>query len=87
MKTIERVLRVMTHVNIGATLGMAAWILWSGLQIVGLPSATPPPSHRPAAHAPADHSPATQAPSSHAPDRARPAPSDHCCLARAPVTT
>lgn len=35
MKTIERVMRVMTHVNIGATLGTAAWIVWSGLQVVG----------------------------------------------------
>ena len=34
MKTIERVLRVMTHVNIGATLGMAAWLLWSGHLVV-----------------------------------------------------
>lgn len=23
-------MRVMTHVNIGATLGMAAWVVWSG---------------------------------------------------------
>lgn len=30
LRTIERVMRVMTHVNIGATLGMAAWLLWSG---------------------------------------------------------
>lgn len=35
MDTIERVMRVMTHVNIGAGLGMAAWIAWSGLQVVG----------------------------------------------------
>jgi hypothetical protein len=34
LKTIERVMRVMTHVNIGATLGMAAWLAWSGLQHV-----------------------------------------------------
>ena len=32
MRTIERVMQVMTHVNIGATLGMVAWILWSGQQ-------------------------------------------------------
>lgn len=32
MRTIERVMQVMTHVNIGATLGMLAWILWSGQQ-------------------------------------------------------
>ena len=35
MKTIERVMRVMTHINIGATLGTGAWILVSGLQVVG----------------------------------------------------
>lgn len=33
MKTIERVMQVMTHVNIGAMLGMGAWILWSGMQV------------------------------------------------------
>lgn len=33
MGTIERVMWVMTHVNIGATLGMAAWVLWSGGQV------------------------------------------------------
>lgn len=30
LKTIERVMQVMAHVNVGATLGMAAWLLWSG---------------------------------------------------------
>lgn len=34
MKAIERVVRVMTHVNIGAALGMTAWLLWSGYQAV-----------------------------------------------------
>lgn len=34
MKTLERVMRVMTHINIGATLGTAVWLLWSGLQVV-----------------------------------------------------
>jgi len=34
MRTIERVMRVMTQVNVGATLGMAAWMLWSGVQVV-----------------------------------------------------
>lgn len=34
MRIIERVMRVMTHVNIGATIGTAAWILWSGAQVV-----------------------------------------------------
>ena len=27
MRTIERVLRVMTHLNIGALLALAAWLL------------------------------------------------------------
>lgn len=34
MRTIERVMRVMTHVNIGATLGMATCVAWSDLQVV-----------------------------------------------------
>jgi hypothetical protein len=34
LNSIERVMRVMTHVNIGATIGMAAWILWSGHLVV-----------------------------------------------------
>lgn len=34
MNFIERVMRVMTHVNIGAALGLAAWLLWSGWQVV-----------------------------------------------------
>jgi hypothetical protein len=29
LNLIERVMRVMTHVNIGAALGLAAWVLWS----------------------------------------------------------
>jgi hypothetical protein len=37
LNTLERVMRVMTHVNIGATLGTGVWILWSGLMIVGAP--------------------------------------------------
>jgi hypothetical protein len=31
---IERVMRAMTHINIGAALGLAAWVLWSGWQVV-----------------------------------------------------
>jgi hypothetical protein len=31
---IERVMRVMTHINIGAAMGLAAWVLWSGWQVV-----------------------------------------------------
>lgn len=34
MNFIERVMRIMTQVNIGAALGMVAWLLWSGWQIV-----------------------------------------------------
>ena len=34
MSFIERVMRVMTHINIGAALGLAAWVLWSGWQVV-----------------------------------------------------
>lgn len=34
MNFIERVIRVMTHLNIGAALGLAAWVLWSGWQVV-----------------------------------------------------
>lgn len=34
MKTIERVMRVMTHVNIGCAIGMVAWTAWSGVQVV-----------------------------------------------------
>jgi hypothetical protein len=30
----ERVMRVMTHINIGASLGIAAWVLWSGWLLV-----------------------------------------------------
>lgn len=34
MKPLERVMRLMTHLNIAATLATAAWVLWSGTQIV-----------------------------------------------------
>lgn len=34
MNFIERVVRVMTHINIGAALGLLAWMLWSGWQVV-----------------------------------------------------
>ena len=34
MSFIERVMRVMTHINIGAALGLAAWVMWSGWQVV-----------------------------------------------------
>lgn len=31
--TLERVFRTLTHINIGAAMGMVLWILWSGLQV------------------------------------------------------
>ena len=31
---VVRLLRLMTHFNIGAALATAAWVLWSGAQIV-----------------------------------------------------
>jgi hypothetical protein len=34
VKPLERVMRLMTHLNIAATLATAAWVLWSGSQIV-----------------------------------------------------
>jgi hypothetical protein len=34
MDPLERVMRIMTHVNIGAALGMVAWLAWSGAQVV-----------------------------------------------------
>lgn len=34
MQTIDRVMRIMTQVNIGAALGMTAWLSWSGYQVV-----------------------------------------------------
>jgi hypothetical protein len=34
MHPIERVMRVMTHLNIGLALGMGVWIAWSGVLVV-----------------------------------------------------
>ncbi len=47
MNFIERVMRVMTHINIGAALGLAAWVLWSGWQVVTGQIA---PAYRPDGH-------------------------------------
>jgi len=51
VNTIERLMRVMTHVNIGASLGLVAWLVWSGHQIVGsdwkIPREEPPGAHAP----------------------------------------
>jgi len=81
MKTLERVMRVMTHINIGATLGTAVWLLWSGLQVVSGqwtpalrgPAQTPPGLHRSVAPSccfvPAD-GPSLQAHAGPAPARA-----------------
>jgi hypothetical protein len=55
MKTIERVMRIMTHINIGATLGTGAWILVSGLQIVGGDFSTPAHPRAPALSQPQHH--------------------------------
>ncbi len=41
---VMRLLRLITHFNIGATLATAAWVLWSGAQIATGQLA---PSHRP----------------------------------------
>ena len=30
---VMRLMRLMTHLNIGAMLGMAAWLVWSGWQV------------------------------------------------------
>lgn len=35
VQKIERVMRAMTHLNIGATLGLAAWIVCASLGGVG----------------------------------------------------
>lgn len=33
MNPVERVMRVMTHLNIGASLGIAAWMVWASVQV------------------------------------------------------
>ena len=33
MSYVERALRVLMHLNIGATLGLAAWLLWSSWSV------------------------------------------------------
>jgi hypothetical protein len=45
MSFIERVMRVMTHINIGAALGLVTWVLWSGWQVV---TGQITPTYRPA---------------------------------------
>lgn len=69
MKTIERVMQVITHVNIGATLGMAAWLVASGRRVVS--GEWKVPLVEPRTHAPGS--------------RGTPPASPACCLApRAP---
>lgn len=43
MNPLERVMRLMTQLNIAATLATAGWVLWSGLQIVIAPPTGPLP--------------------------------------------
>lgn len=31
---VVRLMRLMTHLNVGAALGISAWLLWSGWQLV-----------------------------------------------------
>jgi hypothetical protein len=75
MKTLERVMQVMTHVNIGCALGMVAWVVWSGFQIMGGHST--PPQYRPSATAAVTH----QHHPAHNPGPARSIPAQPaCCL-------
>ena len=67
MNAIERAMRLMTQLNIGATIATAAWVLWSGSQVVAGTgqwpgaAATPRPglSHMPTAATPQAARPAT----------------------------
>lgn len=67
MTTLERVMRVMTYLNIGATLATAAWILWFGQQVVSgewrvAPPAAPAPLLRLPAGARPDRRPCCRIP-------------------------
>lgn len=55
MSLIQRVMRVMTHVNIGATLGLVAWLAWASLEVAS--GARPIPRHPPVDHSPAGSRP------------------------------
>lgn len=35
MRVIELAMRAMTHLNIGASIAMLAWTLWTGLGLMG----------------------------------------------------
>lgn len=56
---MERVFRAITHINIGASLGMVAWMMWSGTQIVTGQWEIP---HPPALSTPQPASPSKGAP-------------------------
>jgi hypothetical protein len=53
---LHRWIRWMTHLNIGAALGMVAWVAWSGWQVmtgqIGNPPQRPPSAALLSAHAP-----------------------------------
>lgn len=51
MSFTHRVMRVMTHVNIGATLGLIAWLAWASLEVAS--GARPMPRHPSADRSPA----------------------------------
>lgn len=55
MSFIQRVMRVVTHVNIGATLGLVAWLAWASLQVAS--GAQPIPRHPPVNRVPTGHQP------------------------------
>ena len=53
MSFIQRVMRVVTHVNIGATLGLFTWLAWASLQVAS--GAQPIPRHPPVDRVPTGH--------------------------------
>lgn len=55
MSLIQCVMRVVTHVSIGATLGLVAWLAWASLQVAS--GAQPVPRHPPVDGVPTRHQP------------------------------
>jgi hypothetical protein len=49
---VMRLVRLMTHLNIGAMLGMAAWLIWPGWQVTR--GQLVPPRPEPQAHSQAE---------------------------------